>query len=156
MVVQRLQMDGHCVKLDQWILFVVLLWSWPRRFAIIFKIPWQSFLYKSRFLVSFEKKMATLNLHSCIETVSWSSWCSASPGLSRPCILISPRFSTCFLTCKALVGTCVCDLCVKVFSFLWFFSLYLFVICNSASKSLKIMAGDLDVFIFFFFFNHQL
>ena len=27
MVVKGLQIDGHCVKLDQWILFVVALWS---------------------------------------------------------------------------------------------------------------------------------
>ena len=73
---------------------------------------------------------------------SWS-WVSPLFLLSKPLqtflfphILLSPGFSTCFLTCMAPVGTCVCDCCVKAFPFFVIFLLHLFVIYNSAFKSL--------------------
>lgn len=53
-------MDGHCVKPDQRVLFVS---------SFSFEIPWEPFIYKSRFSGSLKKKkkLATLSQHSCHE-----------------------------------------------------------------------------------------
>lgn len=121
MAVQRLQMDGHCIKLHLHLFFVVPLWSWPKGVTINFKVPWGPFIYKSRFF-SFpwgkQKEYLASGPHSYLETVvrakwpllfclSWPLWTSFSHTLLRS------GFFTCFLTCKVPMGLCVCDLCTK-------------------------------------------